>query len=213
MKDTSINIIPKPTSIEKSNQYFDLNSINGIKIENNSKYEKYIAGLFKNYLKPLKDLEIEHTINDPKNKINISLNAKHSLGKEEYKLNISDLGFITIEASYDPGLFYGFQSFRQLCDPNLEKGLKPKTSFIPSCEIKDAPSFSYRGMHLDVSRHFFNVDFIKTYIDMIALHKMNVFHWHLTDDNGWRIEIKKYPLLTEKAAWRVDRRHEPWKVQ
>ena len=213
MKDTSINIIPKPTSIEKSNQYFDLNSINGINIENNSKYEKYIAGLFKNYLKPLKDLEIEHTINDPKNKINISLNAKHSLGKEEYKLNISDLGFITIEASHEPGLFYGFQSFRQLCDPNLEKGLKPKTSFIPSCEIKDAPSFSYRGMHLDVSRHFFDVDFIKTYIDMIALHKMNVFHWHLTDDNGWRIEIKKYPLLTEKAAWRVDRRHEPWKEQ
>ena len=174
---------------------------------------KVYIGLFKNYLKPLKDLEIEHTINDPKNKINISLNAKHSLGKEEYKLNISDLGFITIEASHEPGLFYGFQSFRQLCDPNLEKGLKPKTSFIPSCEIKDAPSFSYRGMHLDVSRHFFNVDFIKIYIDMIALHKMNVFHWHLTDDNGWRIEIKKYPLLTEKAAWRVDRRHEPWKEQ
>ena len=213
MNDTPINIIPRPTSIKKLNQYFDLNSINGINIENNSKYEKYIAGLFKNYLKPLKDLGIEHTINDPKNKINISLNAKHNLGKEEYKLNISDLGFMTIEASHEPGLFYGFQSFRQLCDPNLEKGLKPKTSFIPSCKIKDAPSFSYRGMHLDVSRHFFNVDFIKTYIDMIALHKMNVFHWHLTDDNGWRIEIKKYPLLTEKAAWRVDRRHEPWKEQ
>ena len=150
---------------------------------------------------------------DSKNKINISISAKHNLGKEEYKLNISDLGFITIEASHEPGLFYGFQSFRQLCDPNLEKGLKPKTSFIPSCKIKDAPFFSYRGMHLDVSRHFFNVNFIKTYIDMIALHKMNVFHWHLTDDNGWRIEIKKYPLLTEKAAWRVDRRHEPWKEQ
>ena len=68
-------------------------------------------------------------------------------------------------------------------------------------------------MHLDVSRHFFDIKFIKTYIDMMALHKMNVFHWHLTDDNGWRIEIKKYPLLTEKSAWRVDRRHEPWKEQ
>ena len=81
MKDTSINIIPKPISIEKSNQYFDLNSIKGINIENNSEYEKYIAGLFKNYLKPLKDLEIKHTINDPKNKINISLSVKHHLGK------------------------------------------------------------------------------------------------------------------------------------
>ena len=68
-------------------------------------------------------------------------------------------------------------------------------------------------MHLDVSRHFFDVEFVKTYIDMIALHKMNVFHWHLTDDNGWRIEIDKYPLLAEKSAWRVDRRHEPWKKQ
>ena len=66
-------------------------------------------------------------------------------------------------------------------------------------------------MHLDVSRHFFDIDFIKTYIDMIAIHKMNIFHWHLTDDNGWRIEIKKHPDLTNVSAWRVDRRHEPWK--
>ena len=111
MKDTSINVIPKPTSIKKPNQYFDLNSIKGINIENNSKYEKHIAELFKNYLKPLKDLEIEHTINDPKNKINISLNAKHSLGKEEYKLNISDLGFITIEASHDQVYFMDSNHF------------------------------------------------------------------------------------------------------
>ncbi len=131
MKDTSINIIPKPTSIKKSSQYFDLNSIKGINIENNSKYEKYIAGLFKNYLKPLKDLEIEQTINDPKNRINISLNAKHSLGREEYKLHISDLGFITIEASHEPGLFYGFQSFRQLCDPEFRKRVKTKNIFYP----------------------------------------------------------------------------------
>ena len=213
MNNTSINIIPKPTSIKTNSSSLDLNSINGINIENNTKYEKYIAGLFKSYLEPLKTLKIEKSIDDPKNKINISLSIKHNLKKEEYVLNISDLGFIAIEASHEPGLFYGFQSFRQLCDSNLEKGLKPKNSLIPSCEIKDTPSFKYRGMHLDVSRHFFNVDFIKTYIDMIALHKMNVFHWHLTDDNGWRIEIKKYPLLTEKAAWRVDRRKEPWKEQ
>ena len=143
----------------------------------------------------------------------ISLNSKHNLEREEYKLIIRDRECITLEASHESGLFYGFQSFRQLCDPKLEKGLRPQNSFIPSCEITDSPSFSYRGMHLDVSRHFFDIKFIKTYIDMMALHKMNVFHWHLTDDNGWRIEIKKYPLLTEKSAWRVDRRHEPWKEQ
>ena len=78
-------------------------------------------------------------------------------------------------------------------------------------KLKMNPHTAIGGMHLDVSRHFFNVDFIKTYIDMIALHKMNIFHWHLTDDNGWRIEIDAYPELTTTAAWRVDRRHEPWK--
>ena len=65
-------------------------------------------------------------------------------------------------------------------------------------------------MHLDVSRHFFPVEFVKKYIDLIAMHKMNIFHWHLTDDNGWRIEIKKYPLLTEVSAWHVDREDQPW---
>jgi len=72
------------------------------------------------------------------------------------------------------------------------------------------PSFAWRGMHLDVSRHFFPKEFIKKYIDLISFHKMNVFHWHLTDDNGWRIEIEKYPLLTEVSAWRADRSGVPW---
>ncbi len=82
---------------------------------------------------------------------------------------------------------------------------------VPHCRISDQPRFGWRGMHLDVSRHFFSVDFIKKYIDIIAMHKMNVFHWHLTDDNGWRIEIKKYPGLTDVAAWRVDREDMPWR--
>ena len=82
------------------------------------------------------------------------MSSKHNLEKEEYKLIIRDKEFITLQASHEPGLFYGFQSFRQLCDPKLEKGLKPQISSIPSCEITDSPSFSYRGMHLDVSRHF-----------------------------------------------------------
>jgi hexosaminidase len=84
---------------------------------------------------------------------------------------------------------------------------------IPYAEIKDSPRFKWRGMHLDVSRHFLPKEFIKTYIDILAMHKLNVFHWHLTDDQGWRIEIKKYPKLTEVAAWRVDREHQPWSVR
>ena len=133
--------------------------------------------------------------------------------KEGYMLIIGENQKVDLKASSSSGLFYGFQSFRQLCDPKLEAGSKPESTTVPMCIIEDYPRFGYRGMHLDVSRHFFDVKFVKTYIDMIALHKMNVFHWHLTDDNGWRIEIDKYPQLTEKSAWRIDRRHEHWKKQ
>ena len=82
-------------------------------------------------------------------------------------------------------MFYGYQTFRQICEPDLEGGKNEDSTKIPCLEIVDEPIFSYRGMHLDVSRHFFDVDFIKTYIDMIALHKMNVIHWHKTPDKGW----------------------------
>ena len=164
MNEIAINIIPKPRQIKNLKSSFDLLLIDGIRIENNTKYEVFVGKLFKSFLKPLKDLEIEHAKNNAKNKIMISLNSKHNLEREEYKLIIRDRECITLEASHESGLFYGFQSFRQLCDPKLEKGLRPQF-FIPSCEITDSPSFSYRGMHLDVSRHFFDIKFIKTYID------------------------------------------------
>ncbi|HVP07288.1 MAG TPA: beta-N-acetylhexosaminidase, partial [Candidatus Acidoferrum sp.] len=99
------------------------------------------------------------------------------------------------------GIFYGMQSFLQL----LPAGEMAKTEIeIPAVEMEDSPRFDWRGLHLDVSRHFFPASFIKKYIDLLALHKMNVFHWHLTDDQGWRIEIAKYPRLTEVGAWRTD---------
>ena len=104
---------------------------------------------------------------------------------------------ITITASEATGLFYGVQSLIQLLPVSgrLQDG-------VPNVAIEDYPRFQYRGLHLDVSRHLFPVDYIKKYIDYIALHKMNYFHWHLTDDQGWRIEIKKHPKLTEIGAWR-----------
>ncbi len=95
------------------------------------------------------------------------------------------------------GVFYGIQTIIQLLP--TKAGEEP---LIPNVEIQDHPRFAYRGLHLDVSRHFFPIEYIKRYLDYIAYHKMNVFHWHLTDDQGWRIEIKKYPLLTEVGAWR-----------
>lgn len=106
---------------------------------------------------------------------------------------------ITIRALSETGLFYGIQTLLQLISPDQT---------IPSIAIKDYPRFPYRGMHLDASRHFLSTDFIKKHLDMMSHLKLNRFHWHLTDGPGWRLEIKKYPLLTQKAAWRT---HETWK--
>ena len=210
MKD--INIVPKPTSIKAKGDYIDINKVETIIVENNSIDERNVAELFQSFLKPIKGLGIS-SINKSKKRILISLNTRYDIPEEGYTLSINGDQKVDLKASSVSGLFYGFQSFRQLCDPELETGSRPTSTKVPICIIEDSPKFVYRGMHLDVSRHFFDVEFVKTYIDMIALHKMNVFHWHLTDDNGWRIEIDKYPLLTEKSAWRVDRRHEPWKKQ
>lgn len=135
-----------------------------------------------------------------------------NLGSEGYRIEVDKHG-IKISASESAGLFYGVQTLLQLLPVELfSKGpLKNVELKVPFVRITDRPRFGWRGMHLDVSRHFFSVEFIKRYIDLIAMHKMNVFHWHLTDDNGWRIEIKKYPELTEIAAWRVDREGMPWR--
>jgi hexosaminidase len=124
---------------------------------------------------------------------------------EGYILTITQKRII-IKAKSAQGLFYAVQSIRQLMPPDVEKPLVVEgfRLAVPTCEIKDTPRFAYRGMHLDVCRHFFPPEDVKRYIDMIALHKMNTFHWHLTDDQGWRIEIKKYPRLTEVGAFRKE---------
>ncbi|MVM35418.1 family 20 glycosylhydrolase [Spirosoma sp. HMF4905] len=115
---------------------------------------------------------------------------------EGYQLQISTQG-IKLTGHDEAGLFYGVQSLTQLF-------AQSKSATIPACDITDYPRFSYRGMHLDVSRHMFSVAFIKKYIDELALYKFNTFHWHLTDDQGWRIEIKKFPELQQKAAYRTE---------
>ena len=119
-----------------------------------------------------------------------------------YQLSVNAKG-IQIMAPTEAGLLAGCQSLLQLISV-------PKTSgealSIPYIEIQDAPRFAWRGMHLDVSRHFYPISFLKKYIDLLVLNKMNLFHWHLTDDQGWRIEIKKYPLLTQVGGWRKETR-------
>ena len=118
-------------------------------------------------------------------------------GPESYRLDIGRNGAV-IYASRTAGFYYGMQTLLQL----IEEHLKGNRSVIPSMVIEDSPSFRWRGMHLDVCRHFYPLDSVKKYIDWMSRYKLNTFHWHLTEDQGWRIEIPGYPRLQEVAAWR-----------
>jgi len=127
------------------------------------------------------------------------------LGPEGYVLDVSPAG-IDVAAGGLAGAFYAVQTLRQLLPPAIFRDAKVEGAGwrVPAVRIEDAPRFAWRGAHLDVSRHFMPRGFVKKYIDLLALHKMNSFHWHLTDDQGWRIEITKYPRLTEVGAWRKE---------
>ena len=130
---------------------------------------------------------------------------------EGYTLKITT-DRITVDASGGAGLFHAVQTLFQLLPPAMaaEKPSLTSAPEIPAVTIHDYPRYPYRGMHLDVSRHFFPKEFVLRYIDLLAMYKFNTFQWHLNDDNGWRIEIKKYPELTRTSAWRVDREDLPW---
>ncbi|HEY3781195.1 MAG TPA: beta-N-acetylhexosaminidase [Fimbriimonadaceae bacterium] len=124
------------------------------------------------------------------------------LGPEGYSLKIDKAG-IEIHAATAAGAYYAVQSIRQMLPVSVETGDNTNFAELPHVKIVDRPKFKWRGMMFDVSRHFFSVDEIKGLLDLLALHKMNIFHWHLVDDGGWRIEIKAYPELTAKGAWRT----------
>ena len=139
-----------------------------------------------------------------KNSMLFEVNKKRNeaLGDEGYELTVTGRRIVA-KANTTAGLFYAFQTLKQMSYPSqLADGGKPS---IPCAKITDHPRFAYRGAHLDVSRHFFDIDYVKKYLDMMATYKLNKFHWHLTDDHGWRIQIDKYPALTTKGAWRPER--------
>ena len=127
---------------------------------------------------------------------------EEALGAEGYRLTVTPRA-VTVRAATEAGVFYGMQTLRQLLPPDIFRDARVARAWtLPAVTIEDRPRFAWRGMHLDVARHFQPKEFVKKFIDLIALHKMNRFHWHLTDDQGWRIEIRKYPKLTSVAAWR-----------
>jgi hexosaminidase len=143
----------------------------------------------------------------PSNAVFLAINDVYdeTIGNEGYRIDINGNGLV-VSANNPAGILYGSQTIYQLLSTHAHGRL-------PGLKITDYPRFDYRGLHLDVSRHFFPIEFIYKLIDQMAKHKLNVFHWHLIDDQGWRLEIKKYPKLTEVGAWRVDMSDIHWNAR
>ena len=192
-------VIPLPQSISYTHQKpFELDAQTVITYPQGDALLQRNAQFLASYLKEITGLTLATEPNVNRGKV---IRLKADLKKpnqEAYQLTVASEQ-ITIDGASPAGVFYGIQTLRKSIDVT-----EPKFLAFPTAVIDDAPRFAYRGMHFDVSRHFFTVDFIKQYIDILALHNLNKFHWHLTDDQGWRIEIKKYPRLTEVGSTRKE---------
>ena len=202
-KDTAnFQVIPLPQEVvTHQEETFNLSSATMILYPEGNDLLKRNAEFLTDYVKDALGKEL--TINPfnpqdtPKNAILLGIND--AIEQEEgYELKVTPQ-LVTIQGKTPNGVFHGIQTLRKAI-PVTTNSLGSAT--LPGVEIKDYPRFGYRGMHLDICRHFFPVEFVKKYIDLLALHNMNTFHWHLTDDQGWRIEIKKYPKLTEIGSIR-----------
>jgi len=193
-KISQFQIIPKPVQINPASGYFKLN-------KNTSLVTGEFGNLQNRFLEEIKKEtgnQLKTAEKARKNFIKIFLTK--NLAEEEYLLSVAKKG-ITIKAGSSAGAYYALQTIKQLIPVNSKGN---KECLIPAVEIADKPEFVWRGYMLDVSRHFFEKEKIKKVLDFMAELKLNRFHWHLTDDQGWRIEIKKYPKLIEVGAWRVD---------
>ncbi len=213
----NISVVPKPVEMRLKSGQFVINKETLLLISEDNNDLKQVAVFFNYQLQTAggPTLKISELTRENKHAHGIILSIPKDQSRilaEGYELKITPQQ-VQVIASDGPGLFYGIQTLLQLLPPEICQILPklPRGSWVVPCvEIKDHPRYPYRGMHLDVSRHFFPKEFVKRYIDLIAMYKMNTFHWHLTDDNGWRIEIKKYPKLMQTAAWRVDHENMPW---
>lgn len=208
-KQGDVGIIPMPEKLERTNATFTITNKTRIVAEQGNKEAVRIATMLASKFQQVAGYKINveegNKTTDDKGIIFFARIDDASLGKEGYQLSVTNHAVI-VKAAEPAGLFYGLQTIYQLLPAEIE-GSSPSLKTIwnlPGVEIKDKPRFPWRGMHLDVARHYVPLDFIKKYIDNMAMHKLNTFHWHLTDDQGWRIEIKKYPKLTQVGAWRKE---------
>ncbi|RFM27682.1 beta-N-acetylhexosaminidase [Deminuibacter soli] len=190
-----VSIIPAPVKLTTQEGNFILTP--STVIVNTTGEEKTIR-FFNDYLQKFYGFKLKEAKKASRNFIELTTPTfiKAPDNAERYTMNVTP-DKISITGDSHQGTFYGMQTLLQLLPVEDDKSLN-----IPAVDIEDYPRFGYRGMMLDVGRHFFSVDFVKQYIDFLALHKINTFHWHLTEDQGWRIEIKKYPKLTQVGSCR-----------
>ncbi|MFB9864377.1 beta-N-acetylhexosaminidase [Rufibacter immobilis] len=192
------SIIPQPVSLVQKTGTFTIDGNTSLQFQKSNRELAALAGYFANHVRNVSGLELP--LNKKKAKtIQFTIEKLAGLGPEGYLLTVSPEA-IVIKGNSRAGVFYGFQSLIQTL-PAIRTN---EALQVPAMEIQDEPRFGWRGMMLDVSRHFYSVEAIKQFIDLLALYKMNTFHWHLTDDEGWRLEIKKYPKLTSVGAWRQE---------
>lgn len=199
-----LSIIPQPVSIITGSGSFVIDKNTSLHFNSSDKDLQAVADYFSSCINHISGFVLKNNTKKI-NSIEFSIAKTNEIGNEGYLLNVNPTS-VTITANTKAGIVYGMQTLFQIL-PAIRTNEVLK---IPAMQIKDYPRFKWRGMHLDVSRHFFSPDLIKKYIDLMALYKFNTFHWHLTDDQGWRIEIKKYPKLTQVGAWRVDETDKVW---
>ena len=200
-----ITIVPKPNRVEMREGFFAMRPGTTIGVDPDTlalgrQLSSYLSGAT-GFILP-----VQNTGTEDANTIRLRLvSGPQGIPAEGYRLKVTPSS-VRMEASDRAGLFYAIQTLRQLLPVSIfsEDPVPGVVWRIPCVVIEDHPRFSWRGLHLDVCRHFMPKAFVKKYIDLLALHKMNRFHWHLTEDQGWRIEIKKYPKLTQVGAWRKE---------
>ena len=199
-----VQIIPQPVSLVIGKGSFTIDAKTSIEYASDNKDLSAAAGFLLSTIKNLSGYKL-HVNSGAAHSISLQIRKNEGLGKEGYQLKVTPASII-VSANTRAGILYGIQTLLQTLP-----GTRTNAPLnIPAMEVKDYPRFAWRGMHLDVSRHFFSAELVKEYIDLMARYKLNTFHWHLVDDQGWRLEIKKYPELTRTGAWRVDQLDKVW---
>lgn len=199
-----LSLIPQPLQLERHSGYFKLDGNVTVRVDDKNEELLKLADLFVQGISDRTGLSLKRGKPNEKGRSFLLQIVPDTLGDEGYRLSVTDKS-IVVQAAKGSGIFYGIQTIYQLIPTEVSDS---KVS-LPAVDIVDRPRFGWRGLMLDVGRYFYSVEYVKKFIDYLSMHKLNVFHWHLTEDHGWRIEIKKYPRLTEVGAWRAGTNFQP----